>query len=188
MKIGYIRISSNDQNIARQEKIMEDIKIDELFIDKMSGSTKNRPELIKMLDFIRKGDTIIVESISRIARNTRHLLELIDVFKGKGVEFISIKENIDTNTPTGKFMLTVFGAVAELEREAIRLRQREGIEIAKKNMKYKGRKKIEHKNFEKVYRDWKEKKITAIKAMNLLDMKKNTFYRRVLEFESKDII
>jgi DNA invertase Pin-like site-specific DNA recombinase len=93
---------------------------------------------------------------------------------------------ISTSTPTGKFMLTVFGAVAELEREYILQRQAEGIEIVKQEGKYKGRKKIENDKFDKVYKDWRAESITAIRAMELLGMKRNTFYRRVSEFEAKD--
>lgn len=107
----------------RQEVLMESLDVDEVYIDRMSGKNANRPELQKMMDYVRKGDTVIVESISRFARNTRDLLELVEKLSEKGVEFVSKKEAIDTTTPTGKFMLTVFGAVAELEREYILQRQ-----------------------------------------------------------------
>ena len=100
-----------------------------------------------MLDYVRKGDTVVVESISRFARNTRDLLDLVEQLSTKGVEFVSQKEAIDTSTATGKFMLTVFGAVAELEREYILQRQREGIAIAKEQGKYTGRKPIQHPEF-----------------------------------------
>ena len=130
MKIGYIRISTLDQNTARQEVLMEALEVDEIYIDRMSGKSADRPELRRMLEYVRRGDTVVVESISRFARNTRDLLELVERLTEKGVEFVSQKEAIDTTTPTGKFMLTVFGAVAELEREYILQRQREGIAIA----------------------------------------------------------
>ncbi len=134
-----------------------------------------------MIAFARKGDTIIVESISRFARNTKDLLTLIDLLTEKGVEFVSKKENIDTTTPTGKFMLTVFGAVAELEREYILQRQKEGITIAKSQGKYTGRKRIENVNFDTVYDKWQGKEITAVEAIKILNMKKSTFYRRINE-------
>ena len=123
VKIGYIRVSTQEQNSMRQEVLMESLDVDEVYIDRMSGKNANRPELQKMMDYVRKGDTVIVESISRFARNTRDLLELVEKLSEKGVEFVSKKEAIDTTTPTGKFMLTVFGAVAELEREYILQRQ-----------------------------------------------------------------
>ena len=106
MKIGYIRVSTQDQNTIRQEVLMEQLGVDQVYIDKFSGKNRNRPELQTMLEFVRKGDVVIVESISRFARNTKDLLELVEQLTAKGVEFISQKEAIDTTTPTGKFMLT----------------------------------------------------------------------------------
>ena len=179
MKIGYIRVSTQEQNTMRQEALMESLGVDEVYIDRMSGKNTNRPELQRMMGYVRKGDTVIVESISRFARNTRDLLELVEQLTAKGVEFVSKKEAIDTTTPTGKFMLTVFGAVAELEREYILQRQREGIAIAKKQGKYKGRKPIVSSEFEQVTARWRSGPITAAEAMRMLHMSKTTFYRRV---------
>ena len=179
MKIGYIRVSTQEQNTIRQEVLMESLGVDEVYIDRMSGKNTNRPELQKMMEYVRKGDAVIVESISRFARNTRDLLELVEQLTAKGVEFVSKKEAIDTTTPTGKFMLTVFGAVAELEREYILQRQREGIAIAKEQGKYKGRKPIQVPEFEQVIAKWRNGTITAAEAMRMLHMSKTTFYRRV---------
>ena len=178
MKIGYIRVSTQEQNTIRQEVLMESLGVDEVYIDRMSGKNANRPELQKMMEYVRRGDTVIVESISRFARNTRDLLELVEKLTAKGVEFVSKKEAIDTATPTGKFMLTVFGAVAELEREYILQRQREGIAIAKEQGKYKGRKPIEAPEFEPTIAKWKNGAITAAEAMRTLHMAKTTFYRK----------
>ena len=179
MKIGYIRISTAEQNTARQEVLMRELEVDNVFIDRMSGKNTNRPELQKMMDFVREGDTVIVESISRFARNTKDLLDLVEKLTKKNVEFVSKKEAIDTTTPTGKFMLTIFGAVAELEREYILQRQREGIAIAKEKGVYKGRKPIERPEFEHILSIWRAGKITAVEAMKRLDMKPSTFYRKV---------
>lgn len=178
MKIGYIRVSTQEQNTIRQEALMASLSVDEVYIDRMSGKNANRPELQKMMEYVRKGDTVIVESISRFARNTHDLLELVEKLTAKGVEFVSKKEAIDTTTPTGKFMLTVFGAVAELEREYILQRQREGIAIAKEQGKYKGRKPIEAPELEQTIAKWKSGAITAAEAMRTLHMTKTTFYRR----------
>lgn len=179
MKIGYIRVSTQEQNTIRQEAMMKILGVDEIYIDRMSGKNTERPELKRMLSFIRQGDTVIVESISRFARNTRDLLELVDLLTAKGVAFVSQKEAIDTATPTGKFMLTVFGAVAELEREYILQRQREGIEIAKARGKYKGRKPITSPEFDKVAAQWRRGELTAVQAMKRLGMSKATFYRKI---------
>ena len=182
MKIGYIRVSTVEQNTIRQETLMEALGVDEIYMDKVSGKNTNRPELQKMLHYVRKGDTVIVESISRFARNTKDLLELVEQLTAKEVEFISQKESIDTSTPAGKFMLTIFAAVAELEREYILQRQREGIAEAKKQGKYHGRKAKIHPDAERVIKRWKEKEITSTAAMQLLGVSKTTFYRMVRKF------
>lgn len=178
MKIGYIRVSTQEQNTTRQEVMMESLGVDELYIDRASGKNAQRPELQKMMEYVRRGDTVIVESISRFARNTKDLLELVERLSAKGVEFVSQKEAIDTTTPTGKFMLTIFGAVAELEREYILQRQREGIAIAKAQGKYTGRKPIQHTEFDFITSQWKEGKITAVEAIRRLNMSSSTFYRK----------
>jgi DNA invertase Pin-like site-specific DNA recombinase len=161
--------------------MMQELGVDELYIDKASGKNTDRPELKKLMSYVRRGDTIIVESISRFARNTRDLLELIETLSAKEVTFISKKEAIDTNTSTGKFMLTVFGAVAELEREYILQRQREGIAIAKQQGKYTGRRRIENPEFDRVISRWRNGDISAVKAMEILKISRNTFYRRANE-------
>ena len=158
---------------------MQSLGVDQLYIDRASGKNADRPELRRMLTYVRQGDTVIVESISRFARNTRDLLDLVEQLTDKQVEFVSQKEAIDTTTPTGKFMLTIFGAVAKLEREYILQRQREGIAIAKGQGKYTGRKPIVPPNFEGVVRQWKKGELTAIEAMRQLNMKPSTFYRKV---------
>lgn len=186
MRVGYIRVSTQEQNTARQEVLMNQLQVEKLYIEKVSGkSIQDRKELKDMISFIREGDTIVVESISRLARNTKDLLEIVEKFKEKGVIFISQKENIDTDTPTGRFMLTVFGAVAELERQYILQRQREGIEIAKQEGKYKGRKPIglDKEKFKVIYEAWKAGNIKGVQAMKELNLKRATFYRKVKEYE-----
>lgn len=179
MKIGYVRVSTEEQNTARQEIMLRELGVDELFVDRASGKNADRPELNRMMNFVRRGDTVIVESISRFARNTRDLLDLVERLTEKQVEFVSRKEAIDTTTPTGKFMLTVFAAVAELEREYILQRQREGIAIAKQQGKYRGRPPKAYPDFERIAARWQKGEITAVQAMKLLGMSKTRFYERV---------
>ena len=186
LKIGYIRVSTVEQNIARQEVIMKKLDVEKIFIDKISGKNKERPMLKEMMDFVRSGDIVVVESISRFARNTRDLLELVDQLVAKEVQFVSMKERIDTSTPSGKFMLTVFGAVAQLEHDYILQRQKEGIAIAKANGKYQGRKKIQNDRFDEIYEKWKNNEMTAVQAMKLLNYSKTTFYRRVKEMKENE--
>ena len=179
MKIGYVRVSTEEQNTARQEIMLRELGVDELFVDRASGKNADRPELNRMMNFVRRGDTVIVESISRFARNTRDLLDRVERLTEKQVEFVSRKEAIDTTTPTGKFMLTVFAAVAELEREYILQRQREGIAIAKQQGKYRGRPPKVYPDFERIAARWQKGEITAVQAMKQLGMSKTRFYERV---------
>ena len=183
MKIFYIRCSTVEQNEARQIKMAEEQNADKIFIDKASGKNTDREQFKKMIEFAREGDVIITESISRISRNTRDLLKTIDILKEKQVEFISLKESIDTTTPQGRFILTIFGALSELERESILERQREGIEIAKSEGKYKGRKEIEidEERFKKMCAKWRAGEITAVSIQRAFGITAPTFYKKVKE-------
>jgi DNA invertase Pin-like site-specific DNA recombinase len=186
MDVGYIRVSTEEQKTIRQEVLMKELAIEKLYIESISGKDRNRPQLKEMLDFVREGDTVIVESYSRFSRSTIDLLNLVAELKEKKVEFKSIKEKFDTTTPQGKLMLTMFAGLYEYERECMLQRQKEGIDIAKKEGKYKGRQliKIDDNKFKEVYTQWKDEKITAVQAMAKLDIKPNTFYRRVKKYES----
>lgn len=197
MKIGYIRVSTKEQNTIRQELLMQDLGVEKIYIEKISGKNTNREQLKEMLGYVREGDVVVVESISRFARNTKDLLELIEILEQKKVNFISKKETIDTSTPQGKFMLTVFGAMAELEREYILDRQKEGIaampldektgkKVSLKTGKTTGRPNAEYpSNWNEVYNQWKNGDIKAVKAMELLELKKTTFYKLVKQYENK---
>ena len=187
MLLGYVRVSTAEQNEERQIRALleKGVELENIYIDKQSGKNTQREQLKALLAFSRRGDVIMTESISRIARNTRDLLTIVDDLTKDGVTFISLKENIDTATPQGKFMLTVFGALAELERESILERQREGIALAKEKGVYKGRQpiKINEKAFRATVKEWREGKIIAVAAMKRLNLKPNTFYRRVKQME-----
>ena len=167
---------------------MRSLGVEKVYIDRMSGKDTDRPQLQEMMGYVREGDSVTVESISRFARNTKDLLELTEQLSNKRVQFISQKEDIDTDTPAGKFMLTIFGAVAELEREYIRQRQREGIEIAKAQGKYKGRPEKQPEDFAEVYTQWKQKKITATFASRQLGISRSTFYRKAKAYVEDDEI
>lgn len=189
-KIGYIRVSTEHQETARQQEIMGNYKIDRIFSEKISGASTDRPQLKVMLDYVSEGDTLYVESISRLGHSKKDLLNIIDTLGSKGVTLISHKENIDTDTPTGKFMLTVCAALSQLEREQLKQRQREGIEIAKAQGKYTGRKPIpiDWSKFETLYGEWKAKRITGRDFMRRMGLSANTFYRRVREYEVRNSI
>lgn len=181
MKVGYVRVSTIGQNTARQEIMMQELGVERVFIEKQSGKDTSRPELKKMMEFVRQGDTVVVESISRFARNTKDLLELVEQLTAKGAEFVSLKEALDTTSPSGRFVLTVFAALAQMERETILQRQAEGIAIAKENGVYKGRKPLERPEFYRVVADWRNGKISAVEATARLRLSKTTFYRKVKE-------
>ena len=118
---------------------MQELGVERVFIDRQSGKDTSRPELQRLLVFVREGDVVVVESISRFARCAKDLLELIEQLTAKGEEFISKKESLDTSTPSGRFVLTIFGAVAQLEREYLLQRERAGSAVAKRAGKYQGR-------------------------------------------------
>jgi len=183
----YIRVSSKEQNTIRQEvKAKEhNIPTDCVYIEKVSGKNiTDRPVLNNLMATLKNGDKLIVDSISRFARNTKDLIDLVEQLNNKGVIFISLKELIDTTTPTGMFMITIFGAVAQLERDYTHERQAEGIAIAVQEGKYKGRKAIEYpKQWDKYYRMWKADNIKAVDVMKILELKKTTFYKLVKQYE-----
>lgn len=181
--IAYIRVSTVDQNEARQIEAMKSIHIDKFFIDKASGKDINRPQLEAMIDFAREGDTVYVESFSRLARNTKDLLDLIESMNGNGIKVVSLKEGLDTSTPTGKLMLTMIGAIATFEREITLERQREGIAIAKAEGKYKGRKaKALPPNFHELYKQYMARKLTKSKLAELCNVSRPVLDRLLNEY------
>lgn len=185
--IGYARVSTDEQNEARQLKSFADYseKITKIFTDKMSGKDANRPQLKAMLDYVREGDVVVVSDFSRLARSTTDMLQIVKELTDKGVALISIKEKVDTDTPQGRFMLTIFAALAELERETILQRQREGISIAKKQGKYKGRKPLSfnEEQFRAECQKWRNGEQTATDTMKKLGIKRNRFYEIVKKLE-----
>ena len=181
--IGYARVSTEEQNEARQLEAFRTFRepITKTFIDKCSGKNMNRPQLKSMLDYVRDGDVVVVSDFSRLARSTKDMLQIVQDLTDKGVGLISMKENLDTETPQGKFMLTVFAALAELERATILQRQREGIEIAKSVGKYKGRKPVpvDEDRLRAECAKWRAGEQTARETMQKLNIKPNRFYRIV---------
>lgn len=186
MNIAYVRVSTIEQNEERQIQGLEKYGIEKWFIEKASAKDTNRPKLKELLDFAREGDTIYIHDFSRLARSTTDLLQIVEQLQAKGISLVSNKENIDTSTPTGKLMLTMIGAINEFERTNLKERQAEGIAIAKSKGKYKGRKTIERpSNWEEVYSKWKQREITGVAAMDLLELKRNTFYKMIKEYEEE---
>lgn len=160
MRLAYIRVSTVEQNEQRQVEAMQRYDIEKWFVEKVSAKDTNRPKLQELLDFAREGDVIHIHDFSRLARSTKDLLDIVDLIHSKGVTLISNKESIDTSTPTGKLMLTMIGAINEFERTNLLERQREGIAIAKRDGKYKGRKAIIISDFDSQYQRYLRREVS----------------------------
>lgn len=170
--LGYVRVSTVEQNDERQKEALEKYNIDKWFEEKVSGKDTKRKKLQAMLDYCREGDTIYVHDFSRLARSTKDLLSIVELLEEKNVHLVSNKENMDTSTATGKLMLTMIAAIAEFERSNLLERQREGIAIAKRKGKYKGGqvKKIDEKLFQKKYDEYKERIINKKQLAEALEI------------------
>lgn len=179
-RVGYVRVSTVDQNEARQLEAFRDLKLYKIFIEKISTREPNRPMLRQLMEYVRTGDIVFIKDFSRLARSTKDLLEITEQLSRKGVKVVSLKENLDTETPTGRLMLTLIGAIYEFERENILERQREGVAIAKSQGKFKGRKEIDRPgHWNEIYNMYKSRAITGTEAMHRLGLKRNTFYKFV---------
>lgn len=186
MQIAYIRVSTIEQNEQRQIDAMQKYNIEKWFIEKVSAKDTNRPKLQEMLDFARDGDTVHIHDFSRLARSTKDLLDIVEMFNKKGVTLISNKENIDTSTPTGKLMLTMIGAINEFERTNLLERQKEGISIAKRNGKYKGRKPVSIPDFNKQYQRYLQREIPSkTELAKILHISRPTLDKLIEELEKQ---
>lgn len=182
MQIAYIRVSTIEQNEQRQVEAMQQYNIEKWFIEKVSAKDTNRPKLQEMLDYAREGDTIHIHDFSRLARSTKDLLDIVEKLNHKGITLISNKENIDTSTPTGKLMLTMIGAINEFERTNLLERQKEGIAIAKRNGKYKGRKPVTIPDFEKHYQRYMKREISKSQLAKDLNISRPTLDKLIKEY------
>jgi len=182
-RIGYIRVSTAEQNTARQEELMKQLGTDKVYIDKVSGKNTNRNGLNNMMEYVRSGDTVIVESYSRFARSTKDLINLLEELEKKEVKFISLKENFDTSTPQGKLMMTVFAGIAQFERECLLQRHREGIEITKAEGRMKGRPRKEIPDFETVLIQVKNKNMSIMEVCRRYNISRSKWYNLVKEYQ-----
>ena len=185
MRVAYVRVSTVEQNEARQVEALKVHDIEKWYIEKVSAKDTNRPKLKEMLEYVREGDTIYIHDFSRLARSTKDLLGIAEQLEDKGVHLVSNKENIDTSTPTGKLMLTMIGAIAEFERSNLLERQREGIAIAKQENKYKGRKAKDIKNFDLWYSRYKNREINKVQFAKEINVSRPTLDKLIREHEEK---
>lgn len=186
--VAYIRVSTADQHDERQRAALEKYGIDEYFSEKISAKDANRPELQRMLQYVRKGDTVYVHDFSRLARSTADLLAIVQQLQDKGVRLVSLQENLDTTTATGKLLLTVIAAINEFERNNLLERQREGIALAKQRGVYKGRRKIQlsdYPNFNVLYSAYMKREISKAAFARELKLSRKTLDRLVKEYRTK---
>lgn len=183
--VAYIRVSTVEQNESRQKETLRVYNIDKWFIEKASGKDRNRPELQAMLDYIREDDTVYVEEFSRLGRSTADLLSIVQKIEDVGAKFISIKENFDTKTPAGKLQMTMMAAIAEFERAMILERQREGIAIAKREGKYKGRKAISVPNIGAYYDRYMSRQATKTSIAAELGISRTTLDKLFKEYKER---
>ena len=185
MKIGYIRVSRDKQTTALQEDAMNKEQCARVFTDKMSGKRFDRPEFLKMLDVARAGDVIVVWRLDRLGRSLKHLIETVTMLGERGIELRSLKENIDTTTPTGKLMFHIIGAMAEFERDVISERTQAGLDAARARGRRGGRPKaiakIEPRNLARAKELYAAKNNTIAEIMQMTGFRsRNTFYKYVV--------
>ncbi|WP_242226753.1 recombinase family protein [Bacillus cereus group sp. BfR-BA-01358] len=198
INFGYIRVSTKEQNLDRQLTALQPYVTDEKYIysDKASGKDMEREGFQNMLKAMRKGDTLYIKSIDRLGRNKQQIKDYLEYFKKEGirVKIIDLPTTMQ-DVPAGQewvidminnIIIEVYTSIAQQERETIRQRQREGIDVAKSKGKHLGRPVMElPKEWDKLYKEWKDGKIKAVEFMDKVDMKKATFYKKVKEYESR---
>lgn len=184
--VAYVRVSTEEQNEERQIENLKKYNIDRWYTEKVSGKDTNRPQLQEMLKYVREGDTVYIHDFSRLARNTADLLKIVEELDNDGVKLVSTKENLDTSTPTGKLMLTMIGAIAEFERANLKERQAEGIAIAKRDGKYKGRKAREiDEEFISLYNDYMKRKTSKYAMAEALGVSRPTIDRMIKRYKAE---
>ena len=153
--------------------------VDHIFQEKMSGTKRERPELTKLLAHLTEGDIVVVESLSRLGRSTKDLIELTELLQGKGVQLVSLKESIDTSTPTGKLLFTLMSALAQFERDVIAERTKEGLKAARARGRKGGRPKCDSRKLQQAVKLYESGQHTVAEIQELTGIKKSTLYRAV---------
>lgn len=177
MRIGYARVSTENQSLNRQIDALTEFKVDEILTEKMTGTKAHRPELDRLLDKSRKGDTVVVESLSRLGRSTKDLLFLVELFNERGIILISLKENLDISTPTGKLLLTVLSALSQFERDLTVQRTREGLQAARARGRTGGRKPVNPKTIERAMKMYYTKQFSISEIEKTCGIGRATLYK-----------
>lgn len=174
---GYARVSTDTQNLDRQIDALNNYGVDKIYNEKMTGTKRDRPELEKMLDRMTEGDTVVIESLSRLGRSTKDLIELVELFEERGVHLVSLKESIDTSSSTGKLLFTLMSAIAQFERDTIADRTREGLKAARARGHFGGRPKFDEEKVRQAIKLYNTKQYTLTEIEELTGVKKATLYR-----------
>lgn len=177
MKIGYARVSTMDQNLDRQIDALTKAGCKKIFSEKASGKSKNRPELQRMLEYMRSGDQVVVTKLDRIGRNTKNLIELSEQFESKGVDFISLGDSIDTSTATGRLFFSVLAAIAQFEADLNRERTLEGLAAAKRRGNTGGRPKKDSEMVDRAIKMYNAKTFTVREISQATGLSKSSIYR-----------
>ena len=176
---GYARVSTEAQNLNRQLDALEKYGVDKIYNEKMTGTKRDRPELEKMLERMTEGDTVVIESLSRLGRSTKDLIELVELFEKRGVHLVSLKEQIDTTTSTGKLLFTLMSAISQFERDVIADRTREGLKAARARGHFGGRPKFDEEKVRQAIKLYNTKEYSLREIEELTGVKKGTLYRRL---------
>ena len=176
---GYARVSTIEQNLDRQIDALKKYGVDKIYNEKITGTKRDRPELGKLLDRITEGDTIVIESLSRLGRSTKDLIELVELFNSKKVNLVSLKESIDTNTSTGKLLFTLMSAIAQFERDCIADRTKEGLTAARARGRIGGRHRISFDLIKKALKLYNAGHHSIKEIEELTGVKKDTLYRNL---------
>lgn len=184
MVYGYARVSTADQNLDRQLDALRKYGIDKLYCEKMSGTKKNRPELDKMLSELSEGDTVVIESLSRLGRSVKNLSELMEQFNDKSIRLVSLKETIDTTSPTGRLLYTILSSLAQFERDILVERTTEGLKAARVRGRTGGRPKTDAKAMQKAMALYQTKEYSITDITDLTGVSKSALYRALKERQS----
>ena len=176
---GYARVSTEQQNLDRQLDALKGYRCDLIYNEKMTGTKRERPELSKLLDRMTEGDTVVIESLSRLGRSTKDLIALTELFEQKGVHLVSLKESIDTSTSTGKLLFTLMSAIAQLERDVIADRTREGLKSARARGRTGGRPRTNSDIIKKAVKLYNTNQYSIKEIEELTGVKKSTLYRNL---------
>ena len=176
---GYARVSTEQQNLDRQLDMLEKYGVDFIYNEKMTGTKRNRPELEKLLERLTAGDTVVVESLSRLGRSTKDLIWLMETFNAKGVNLVSLKESIDTTTSTGKLLFTLMSAIAQFERDVIADRTREGLNSARARGRKGGRPRTDTDKLRKAIKLYNTRQYTLAEIEDMTGVKRSTLYRGI---------